>query len=142
MREFQRVDHLLDLQVAHAEVTERGPFLLDLNILTALLWPAHEHHPTAHRWFSDRANVEQVFFVTSWLRNQFYPARRTGETAGPLLRVVLRHDIGRNHPLKGVVQVVAVEQPGARIVCMSDEVVPFATVYAHRIPVKRNLQRP
>lgn len=31
--------------------------LLDLNILTALLWPAHEHHESAHRWFSARANA-------------------------------------------------------------------------------------
>jgi uncharacterized protein len=31
--------------------------LLDLNILTALLWPAHEHHEVAHRWFSARARV-------------------------------------------------------------------------------------
>ena len=28
--------------------------LLDLNILTALLWPAHEHHEAAHRWFGVR----------------------------------------------------------------------------------------
>lgn len=31
--------------------------LLDLNILTALLWPAHEHHDAAHRWFHARANA-------------------------------------------------------------------------------------
>lgn len=31
--------------------------LLDLNILTALLWPTHEHHDAAHRWFSDRAHA-------------------------------------------------------------------------------------
>ena len=31
--------------------------LLDLNILTALLWPAHEHHEAAHRWFSGRGNA-------------------------------------------------------------------------------------
>lgn len=31
--------------------------LLDLNILTALLWPAHEHHDAAHRWFGARANA-------------------------------------------------------------------------------------
>lgn len=31
--------------------------LLDLNILTALLWPAHEHHEAAHRWFTGRANA-------------------------------------------------------------------------------------
>jgi hypothetical protein len=31
--------------------------LLDLNILTALLWPAHEHHEVAHRWFAARADA-------------------------------------------------------------------------------------
>ena len=28
--------------------------LLDLNLLMALLWPAHEHHDAAHRWFRAR----------------------------------------------------------------------------------------
>jgi toxin-antitoxin system PIN domain toxin len=28
-----------------------APVLLDINVLTALLWPAHEHHEAAHRWF-------------------------------------------------------------------------------------------
>jgi toxin-antitoxin system PIN domain toxin len=31
--------------------------LLVLNILTALLWPAHEHHETAHRWFRARSDA-------------------------------------------------------------------------------------
>jgi len=31
--------------------------LLDLNILTALLWPAHEHHELAHRWFGARGTA-------------------------------------------------------------------------------------
>lgn len=31
--------------------------LLDLNILTALLWPAHEHHDAAHRWFRARGGA-------------------------------------------------------------------------------------
>jgi toxin-antitoxin system PIN domain toxin len=31
--------------------------LLDINVLTALLWPAHEHHEVAHRWFGGRANA-------------------------------------------------------------------------------------
>ena len=31
--------------------------LLDVNVLTALLWPAHEHHESAHRWFSARADA-------------------------------------------------------------------------------------
>ena len=31
--------------------------LLDINILTALLWPTHEHHDVAHRWFGARADA-------------------------------------------------------------------------------------
>lgn len=31
--------------------------LLDVNVLTAFLWPAHEHHEAAHRWFSARGNA-------------------------------------------------------------------------------------
>jgi toxin-antitoxin system PIN domain toxin len=31
--------------------------LLDVNILTALLWPAHEHHEAAHRWFGRRVTA-------------------------------------------------------------------------------------
>lgn len=38
--------------------------LLDLNILTALLWPAHEHHDAAHRWFAAR---EKARWATSAL---------------------------------------------------------------------------
>ena len=33
------------------------PALLDVNILTALLWPTHEHHDAAHRWFARRADA-------------------------------------------------------------------------------------
>jgi toxin-antitoxin system PIN domain toxin len=28
--------------------------LLDVNVLIALLWPAHEHHDAAHEWFASR----------------------------------------------------------------------------------------
>jgi hypothetical protein len=31
--------------------------LLDINILTALLWPTHEHHDVAHRWFGGRGDA-------------------------------------------------------------------------------------
>jgi toxin-antitoxin system PIN domain toxin len=31
--------------------------LLDVNILTALLWSAHEHHDRAHQWFSARGSA-------------------------------------------------------------------------------------
>ena len=31
--------------------------LLDLNILTALLWPTHVHHEAAHRWFAKRGQA-------------------------------------------------------------------------------------
>ena len=30
--------------------------LLDVNILTAFLWPAHEQHEAAHRWFHARGS--------------------------------------------------------------------------------------
>jgi toxin-antitoxin system PIN domain toxin len=30
------------------------PALLDANLLIALLWPSHEHHDLAHRWFGAR----------------------------------------------------------------------------------------
>lgn len=31
--------------------------LVDLNILVALLWPAHEHHEAAHEWFGGRGQA-------------------------------------------------------------------------------------
>jgi toxin-antitoxin system PIN domain toxin len=31
--------------------------LLDINILTALLWPTHEHHDVAHHWFAGRGRA-------------------------------------------------------------------------------------
>jgi uncharacterized protein len=31
--------------------------LLDVNVLTALLWPTHEHHDAAHRWFGARKSA-------------------------------------------------------------------------------------
>jgi uncharacterized protein len=31
--------------------------LLDVNVLTALLWPAHEHHHRAHKWFAARGKA-------------------------------------------------------------------------------------
>lgn len=31
--------------------------LLDVNVLTAFLWPAHEHHEAAHRWFHARRDA-------------------------------------------------------------------------------------
>ena len=30
------------------------PALLDLNLMTALFWPSHEHHALAHAWFNQR----------------------------------------------------------------------------------------
>ena len=30
--------------------------LLDVNVLTALHWPAHEHHDSAHRWMTGHLN--------------------------------------------------------------------------------------
>lgn len=70
--------------------------LLDLNILTALLWPAHEHHEIAHRWFGARGNAHwatcpltQLGFVRivsnpAFSRDALTPAEATTLLAGNL----------------------------------------------------------
>jgi uncharacterized protein len=37
------------------------PALLDVNVLTALLWPGHDHHDAAHRWFAKDARAPRVW---------------------------------------------------------------------------------
>ena len=35
-----------------ARATAKGPCLLDVNLLVALVWPTHVHHEPARRWFA------------------------------------------------------------------------------------------
>lgn len=72
--------------------------LLDLNILTALLWPAHEHHEAAHRWFAARANgrwatcpITQLGFVRIVSNPAFSRDALTPAEAISLLAANLAH---------------------------------------------------
>lgn len=76
--------------------------LLDLNILTALLWPAHEHHDAAHRWFRARGearwatcSLTQLGFVRivsnpAFSRDALSPVEALALLAGNLAQV--RHE--------------------------------------------------
>ena len=68
--------------------------LLDLNILTALLWPAHEHHDAAHKWFQARDGrrwatcpLTQLGFVRLVVNPAF-----SRDALSPLAAVTLLHD--------------------------------------------------
>jgi uncharacterized protein len=72
--------------------------LLDLNILTALLWPTHEHHEVAHRWFRGRAHapwatcsLTQLGFVRIVSNPAFSPDALSPIGALALLRENLAH---------------------------------------------------
>ena len=41
--------------------------LLDVNVLTALFWPSHEHHEAAHRWFTARRSAAWATCVLTQL---------------------------------------------------------------------------
>ena len=72
--------------------------LLDLNILTALLWPTHEHHDLAHRWFAARGNASwatcsltQLGFVRIVANPAFSPDALSPGEALALLAENLTH---------------------------------------------------
>lgn len=72
--------------------------LLDLNLLVALLWPSHEHHDAAHRWFRARANgrwatcpLTQLGFVRIVSTPAFSREALSPANAAALLAENLRH---------------------------------------------------
>ena len=71
--------------------------LIDINILTALLWPAHEHHDIAHRWFAGRAapwatcSLTQLGFVRIVSNPAFSRDALSPTEAVALLRENLAH---------------------------------------------------
>ena len=72
--------------------------LLDLKILTALLWPAHEHHDAAHRWFRARGgarwatcSLTQLGFVRLVSNPAFSRDAVTPRAALALLAVNVKH---------------------------------------------------
>jgi toxin-antitoxin system PIN domain toxin len=91
--------------------------LLDVNLLIALLWPAHEHHEAAHRWFGARRSkrwatcpLTQLAFVRIVSNPSFSTDAITPEEAVALLEKNLqdqRHefrpdDLGVVEALAGV----------------------------------------
>jgi hypothetical protein len=73
--------------------------LLDVNVLIALHWPAHEHHDAAHQWFAARAAgrrwatcpLTQLGFVRIVANPAFSPDALTPADALGLLGRNLAH---------------------------------------------------
>jgi toxin-antitoxin system PIN domain toxin len=72
--------------------------LLDVNVLIALLWPAHEHHDHAHRWFAARGGARwascpltQMAFVRIVSNPAFSPDAVAPSEAVSLLERNLAH---------------------------------------------------
>lgn len=72
--------------------------LVDINILTALLWPTHEHHGAAHRWFDRRGSrpwatcpLTQLGFVRIVSNPAFSPDALSPVDAVTLLAENLAH---------------------------------------------------
>jgi toxin-antitoxin system PIN domain toxin len=89
--------------------------LLDVNLLIALLWPAHEHHEAAHRWFGARRSkrwatcpLTQLAFVRIVSNPSFSTDAITPEEAVALLEKNLQD---QRHELRpddlGVVEALA-----------------------------------
>ena len=72
--------------------------LLDVNILLALSWPNHEHHPVVKAWFDREADrgwatcmLTQLSFVRLSANPAFSPNSVTPEEAVRILRNNLTH---------------------------------------------------
>ena len=73
-------------------------FLLDVNVLLALLWPAHTHHESALRWFARHARqgwatcpITQAGFVRIVSNPGFSPDAPTVQHAIAVLRESQSH---------------------------------------------------
>jgi len=74
--------------------------LLDLNVLAALFWPAHEHNEAAHEWFRARAGARwatcpltQLGFVRLTSNPAFSRDALSPASALALLASNLRHPL-------------------------------------------------
>ncbi len=80
-------------------------FLLDVNVLIALMWPAHEAHASAQRWFAQHARegwatcaFTQAGFVRILSNPAFSPDAVTPREAVDLLSANVKH---RHHQYWG-----------------------------------------
>ncbi|MBZ5605168.1 MAG: type II toxin-antitoxin system VapC family toxin, partial [Acidobacteriia bacterium] len=72
------------------------PYLLDVNVLLALAWPVHVHHPTVLRWFAQNAKenfrtcpMTQAGFVRISCNSSYSPVRMPPADATSLLDRIL-----------------------------------------------------
>jgi len=65
------------------------PFLLDVNVLVALLWPTHVHNRAAHRWFA---------------KNRSAGFRTCPITQAGLTRIICHPRYSRDHVTAGEAQ--------------------------------------
>jgi len=90
-------------------------FLLDVNVLVALFWPAHEHHEPAQRWFARKARqgwattvVTQSGFIRIASDPAFSKDAVNPAQAVELLQANMRHEHHRFWPAdEGVPQILA-----------------------------------
>ena len=75
-----------------------APCLLDVNVLIALLWPAHESYAKAQRWFARHARqgwatcpITQAAFVRVVSNPAFSPDAPTTQEAAAVLEANLKH---------------------------------------------------
>lgn len=73
-------------------------YLLDVNVLVALLWPSHVHHTAAQNWFAKRASQHwatcpftQTAFVRIVSNPAFSPDAVSPAHALQILAVSLKH---------------------------------------------------
>jgi toxin-antitoxin system PIN domain toxin len=76
----------------------KAAFLLDVNVLIAMAWPAHEAHSTVHEWLSRHARhgwatcpLTQIAFARILSNPAFSPAAITPGNAVALLQANLHH---------------------------------------------------
>ena len=74
------------------------PALLDTNVLLALAWPNHQHHPAAHAWFGAEAKygwASCAFTQLGFIRLSSNPAYTSSavspQEAAELLQQLLSH---------------------------------------------------
>ena len=95
--------------------------LLDVNVLIALVWPAHQHHEVAHRWFRSRGGgrwatcpLTELAFVRILSNPAFSPDALAPGEALALLEKNLAHPT-RDFWADDVSAVEAVGRPYDRI---------------------------
>lgn len=70
-------------------------YLLDLNLLIALAWPSHVHHPQAHTWFADRAasSLATCFFTQCGFARLSSNPRIIADAVSPQQALILLEEI-------------------------------------------------